>query len=305
MSVQIPGVTPEPNIEETYPGAPLKLGDSGLAVLSTKNALNTISVNFTAIPKIFPVNSEFDESMEAAVREFQNIFNLSETGIVDKATWYEIRKTYSSVRKLAETTAQIPLAGEIQLAIIEDIENLEVVPKVQFAQYFLNVLSAYHDTIPAVDINGMLNTQTRNSIKEFQKTFNLPITGDLDDETWITMYNNVQGILRVLPPSAIALPALLYPQIVYAEGSQRPGVYIMQQALQFISTIMPDIPAVTPSGYFGPETTEAVIAFQNAYGLEPNGIIDEDTWNKIVEIYRQFRFSNSRTIGQYQGSVIG
>lgn len=305
MSYQIPGISPVPDIEETYPGTPLKRGDSSLSVLSAKNALNAISVNFTAIPKIYPVNTEFDESMEAAVREFQNIFNLSVTGIIDKATWYEIRKIFSLVRKLAQTTSEVSLPGEIPPETIEELENLEVIPRVQLVQYFLNVLSAYYDSIPAVDINGMLNTQTRNSIREFQKTFNLPMTGTIDNETWNIMYSNIQGILRVLPPSAIALPALLYPQIEYSEGMEDPGIYIIQQFLQFISTIMVDIPAVTPNGIFGPETTKSIIAFQNTFGLEPNGIIDEDTWHKIVDIYRQLRFSNSRAIGQYSGTVIG
>jgi len=40
MSLQIPGVTPVNNIEEIYPGSPLKLGDISQAVLYTKNALN-------------------------------------------------------------------------------------------------------------------------------------------------------------------------------------------------------------------------------------------------------------------------
>ena len=305
MSYQIPGISPIPDIEETYPGTPLMRGDSGLSVLSAKNALNAISVNFTAIPKIYPVNTEFDESMEDAVREFQNIFNLPVTGVIDKATWYEIRKIFASVRKLAQTTAEVSLPGEIPPETIEEFENLEVVPRVQLVQYFLNVLSAYYDSIPAVDINGMLNTQTRNSIREFQKTFGLPLTGAIDSETWKTMYNNIQGILRVLPPSAIALPALLYPQTEYSEGMEDPGIYIIQQFLQFISTIIADIPAVTPNGLFGPETTLSIIAFQNTFGLEPTGIIDENTWNRIVDIYRQLRFSTSRAIGQYSGAFSG
>lgn len=303
MSYQIPGVTPIPDIEVIYPGTPLKLGDSSAAILSIKNALNTISVNFPAIPKISPVNSEFDASLEAAVREFQKIFNLPVTGIVDKATWYEIRNILSAVVKLADSTSEIAKIED--LPPVEVIEYLEVVPLVQIVQYFLNILSAYYDTIPAVDINGMLDTQTRNALREFQKTFNLPLTGEIDMATWNTMYSNVQGILSVLPPSAIALPALLFPGIEYTEGMEDYGVYIMQQSLLYISSIITAIPPVNPTGIFGPETTKSVIAFQKLFGLEPSGIIDEDTWNKIIEIYRQLRFSSSRTIGQYPGSVIG
>lgn len=299
MSVQIPGIIPVTNIDEVYPGSPLKLGDISPAVLNMKNALNVISVNYTAIPKITPINSVFDESMEAAVKQFQTIFNLAVTGIIEKATWYEIRKIYNAVRKLATTSAEALAPGETP------IEHLEVIPRVQLAQYFLNVLSAYYTSIPAVDINGMLDQQTVNAINEFQKTFNLPVIGIIDNETWITMYNNIQGILKTLPPTAISLPALLYLNEVYSEGSEGPGVYMMQQFLNYISVIMPDLQYIIPNGIFGPETTAAIKAFETQFGLEPNGIIDEETWNKIVEVYRQLRFSTTRTTGQFPGSILG
>ncbi|WP_412178659.1 peptidoglycan-binding domain-containing protein [Sedimentibacter sp.] len=106
------------------------------------------------------------------------------------------------------------------------------------------------------------------------------------------MYQNIIGILRALPPTAIALPALLYPNIIYREGSECPGVYILQQYLSFISTVNPAIPPVSSDGIFGPETTASVVAFQKQYGLTADGIVQETTWNKIVEIYRKLRFGN-------------
>lgn len=305
MSFQIPGVIPIPVTADTYPGNPLKLGDIGVTVLNTKNALNVISVNYHAIPKITPVNSEFDESLELAVKQFQNIFNLPITGIIDKITWYEIRKIYSAVIKLAQTTSDGSLPGEIPSELIEEFDDLAVVPRIQLVQYFLNVLSAYYKSIPGVDINGMLDNETRNAITEFQKTFSLPVSGVIDDETWDVMYNNIQGILGILAPSSIFLPALLYPQVIYKEGMVDPGIYIIQQFLMFISGVIDGIPSVIPNGIFGPETTESVIAFQKIYELDPDGIINEETWNKIVEVYRLLRFSDARIIGQYPGSILG
>jgi len=296
---------PVVSLEETYPGFPLKIGDNNQYVLLIKIALNAISVNFPAIPKVYPVDSEFTSGMEDAVKEFQEAFNLPATGIIDKATWYEIRKIYVAVRNLAELTSQGTLVSEIPQDIVTEIEEGAVVPRVQLVQYFLNVLSAFYSSIPAVDIDGILGPQTRTSIIEFQKTMGLPITGIIDNETWTTMYRNIIGILRALPSTAIALPALLYPNIVYREGSEGPGVYIIQQYLSFISTLVPAIPLVTPDGAFGPETRAAVIAFQNQYGLTPNGIVEETTWNKIVEIYRQLRFGEYRSPGQYPGNEIG
>ena len=295
--------TPVVNFRETYPGSPLRLGDTNQYVLIAKMSLNTISSNYPAIPKISPINSTFDESMEAAVREFQDIFFLPVTGIIDKATWYEIRKIYVSVRKLAELSSQGMLISEVP----EDIVNMDegmVVPKVQLVQYFLNVLSAYYESIPAVDIDGILGPQTRSSIIEFQKTLNLHATGLIDEETWQAMYDSVLGILRELPPTAIALPALLYPNIILREGVINPEVFIIQELLSYISTVVPEIPHVDPDGIFGPETAAAVRAFQRIYGLDANGIVAEETWNSIVNIYRELRFGEVRAPGQFPGTNI-
>lgn len=281
-------------IQETYPGTVLSPGDDNSHVLNIKTALNAISINYTAIPRIASLDSKFDENTEAAVREFQHIFNLPVTGIVDKATWYEIIKIYTAVRNLAERSSSGVLVSDMPMEIVPVTDEGAVVPRVQLVQYFLNVLSAYYDSIPALDIDGILGSRTRAAIIEFQKTVGIPATGILDQETWETMYNRVLGILRELPPTAIALPALIYPNIVYLEGSEGPGVFVIQELLAFISTVVPEIPPVQIDGIFGPETKAAVTAFQRLYGIEENGIVEENTWNLIVRLYRQLRFGEIR-----------
>lgn len=301
--ININADTPVVNLQETYPGLPLRLGDTNQYVLIAKMSLNTISSNYPAIPKISSINPTFDESIETAVKEFQNIFNLPVTGIIDKATWYEIRKMYVSVKRLAELSSQGVLISEMS----EDatsIEEDQVVPKVQLVQYFLNVLSAYYDSIPAVDIDGILGPNTRSAVIEFQKTFDLPITGLIDEKTWNAMYNSILGILRELPPTAIALPSLLFPNIIYREGVEGPGVFILQELLAYISTVVTGIPPVKPDGMFGPDTTAAVTAFQRMYGLEANGIVAKETWNRIVGAYRELRFGEIRAPGQFPGTDI-
>ena len=280
-------------IQQTYPLSPLRLGDDNQHVLIAKMALNAIAVNYTAIPRISPVNSLFDENLEAAVKEFQNIFNLPVTGIIDLATWFEIGSKYAMVARLAEISTRGVLVGDVVEDITEIEEGVQVVPRVQLVQYFLNVLSVYYDSIPAVDIDGILGPETRNAIIEFQKTMKLPLTGTIDEETWNTMYNSVLGILRALPPAAIQLPALIFPNIIYSEGTERPGVFIIQEVLAYISTIVPEIPYVQPDGRYGPETTAAVTVFQRIYGLEPTGIVDEETWNKLISVYRELRFGDT------------
>lgn len=283
-------------VTDTYPGDPLQIGDSGPYVLLAQIMLNTISLNYVSIPKIYPVDGVYRQSTESAVKEFQKIFNLSPTGIIDKGTWYKIRNVYTSVRKLAELTSKGILTSEIPKELPSNVAN--VVPRVQLIQYFLNVLSAFYDTIPPVDIDGILGPQTRQSIIAFQKAVDIPVTGLVDEQTWNSMYNSVAGILNALPSSAIALPSLLYPNMPYKSGSEGPNVYILQQYLSYISAFLTDIPNITPDGKFGPSTKTSVIAFQNRFGLTPDGVVGENTWNKIVEVYRDLRFGNKTTIAQ-------
>lgn len=283
---------------ESFPGS-LSLGNSGPYVLSLQIMLNTISTNYPAIPKIAPVDGVFNTPTQDAVREFQSIFNLPVTGVVDKGTWYQIRNIFNSVRKLAELTSIGILPSDIPATL--PLEGGAVVPRIQLVQYIINVLSAYYNTIQPVDIDGILGAQTREAIMEYQKIAGLPVTGQLDDTTWLSMYNSVTGILNTLPPSAIALPGLLYPNIIYTLGSESPGVYIIQQYLAYISSIIPDIPSVTPDGVYGPETQRAVTAFQRNFGLNPDGIVGRETWDKLVQVYRDLRFGERRMLGQFPG----
>jgi peptidoglycan hydrolase-like protein with peptidoglycan-binding domain len=296
--------TPLAEAFETYPGTPLQLGVNNPYVLLMQISLNTISSNYPAIPKIPNPTGTFDEPTQAAVQEFQRIFNLPVTGIIDKSTWYRIRRIYTAVTNLAELTSRGIVLSEIPEYTPTPGPD-EIVPRVQAVQYFLNVLSAYYNTIPTVDINGILDTQTRTAIMEFQKTFNLPITGIVDESTWNTMYNQVVGILDTLPPTAIALPALIWPGIVYQRGSEGPGVYIIQQYLSYIASVLEGIPPAEPDGIFGAQTEQAVREFQEYFGIDVTGIVDRYTWTRIVLIYRNLRFGDTRNVGQFPGSNVG
>lgn len=304
QNINIQTDTPLAEAYETYPGTPLQLGDNNPYVLLMQISLNTISTNYPAIPKIPNPDGTFNEATLAAVEEFQRIFGITVTGIIDKATWYRIRRIYTAVTNLAELSSRGIIISEIP-EFTPTPGPTEVVPRVQAVQYFLNVLSAYYNTIPSVDINGVLDTQTRTAIMEFQKTMRLPITGIVDEQTWNSMYNSVVGILETLPPSAIALPSLLWPGIVYRRGSEGPGVYLIQQYLSYIASVLEGIPPADPDGIYGPQTEQAVREFQEYFGIDVTGVVDQYTWNRIVLIYRNLRFGNTRNVGQFPGTDVG
>ena len=275
---------------ETYPINPLKLGDSGPLVSIIKIALNRISNNFPAIPKIKTLDQNFTPEMEEAVKVFQGIFNLPVTGIIDKGTYYKIRYTYVAVRDVAELTTM----GGISSEITPEIESTFVLPFNQAVQFFLNTLSSEFQTIPKVEINGRLDPQTRAAIMEFQKLFNLPVTGSIKADDYQVLYENAASILSKMPLSEIRLPHFIYPNIIYMKGSVGFGVYVIQNYLTYISQFIPEIPAPTINNNFDESTENSVKAFQSHFGMEPTGVVEKLTWDRMAEIYNNLKIEETQ-----------
>lgn len=88
-------------VPESYPGTPVRFGDSGPNVSVIQRQLQRIRQNYPAIPSI-AADGIFGRGTEAAVRKFQSIFNLMPDGIVGKGTWYRLSQIYTAVTGIAE-----------------------------------------------------------------------------------------------------------------------------------------------------------------------------------------------------------
>ena len=89
-------------IPVSFPGEVLQIGSTGNSVRTVQSQLNAISDKYPSIKKI-AVDGIYGQNTVDSVKQFQNIFGLSETGSVDYATWYEISKVYTAVKRLGET----------------------------------------------------------------------------------------------------------------------------------------------------------------------------------------------------------
>lgn len=85
----------------SYPGQEQTIGSTGNDVRTIQNQLNTISNTYSAIQKL-RVDGIYGQATADAVMEFQKIFNLPQTGVVDLATWYQISQIYVAIERLAE-----------------------------------------------------------------------------------------------------------------------------------------------------------------------------------------------------------
>ena len=88
-------------VPESYPGTPIRFGDSGPNVSVIQRQLQRIRQSYPAIPNI-SADGIFGRGTEAAVRKFQSIFNLTSDGIVGKGTWYRLSQIYTAVSGIAE-----------------------------------------------------------------------------------------------------------------------------------------------------------------------------------------------------------
>ena len=90
-------------IPSSWPGYDLKNGSSGDKVRQLQEQLNVIAGAYPAIPKI-SVDGIYGPATSAAVKKFQSIFGLADTGITDYPTWYKISQIYVGVSRIAELT---------------------------------------------------------------------------------------------------------------------------------------------------------------------------------------------------------
>ena len=88
-------------IPASWPGEDLNLGSSGPKVRQLQQQLEAISSVYTAIPKI-AVDGFYGPATAEAVGEFQSIFGIPVTGVVDFTTWYKISHIYVAVTRIAE-----------------------------------------------------------------------------------------------------------------------------------------------------------------------------------------------------------
>jgi len=109
-------------------------------------------------------------------------------------------------------------------------------------------------------------------------------------------YGDVETVLNA-PIRGIASS---YPGTPLRVGSTGPNVVVVQVSLNRIAQSYPAIPKIPAAdGIFGPRTEATVRAFQQIFGLTPDGIVGPATWYAIVRLYTAVNsLSELRSQGQ-------
>ncbi len=291
---------------QSYPGTPVRRGDTGNEVIFVQRTLSRISQNYPAIPKVGAIDGVFGESTEDAVREFQRIFNLTPDGIVGKATWYELVQIYVGVNRLAELDSEGQRFFGYSFEYPDAISEGNTGEKVEILQFFLNILSQFYLTIPPVETDGSFGPATRNSVIQAQRQFGVPQTGVVDDVTWNAIYEAYKGIVdtEFARNGVGAIRTEAYPGSPLSQGARGDSVRTLQQYLNAVSVVYPEVQSVNPTGIYGPQTVAAVESFQRQFSLPQTGVTDGGTWNAIAAAYSDILSADTSSERQYPGRVL-
>ena len=299
QNAPVGGATP------SAPSQPLRLDSAGGEVRQLQIRLNRISDNYPNIPKIPYPNGIFGFETEEAVKAFQRTFNLTDDGIVGNSTWYAIQRIYTAVKRLNSLNSEGLNYNEVDRQFPSTLSLGDQNTGVALLQYYLDFLSAYYDTIPPLESDGIFGESTRNAVYAAQATFGLPVDGVVGEATWNAIVDAYYGIVRQIPVSYVEGNTIPFGGTVLRQGSESEAVRVLQQYLDYIAGFFPDIPGVTPTGYFGPRTEASVRAFQEVVGLPVSGIVNAVTWGEITDLYSDLFIGSRLNEGQYPGTAVG
>lgn len=291
--------------DPSAPRVPLALGSSGDDVRTLQLRLNRISDNYPSIPKIVALDGIFAEDTEASVKRFQEIFGLSPDGIVGSSTWYAILRIYNAVKRLNELDSEGIRLEEVTKQYPGVLSLGSQGLGVSNLQYFLAYLSEFYSEIPKLNIDETFGNQTRQAVIAAQRVFGLTPDGVVGEITWNTIYNAYRGIVAQIPLKYVEGNILPYPGILLRIGSDNDSVLLLQQYLNVIASVYPEVNSVELTGYFGTQTDSAVKAVQNLSGLEANGLVGAITWNAITSLYSDIINGSRINQGQFPGFEIG
>ncbi|MEE0968632.1 MAG: peptidoglycan-binding protein [Clostridia bacterium] len=268
----------------SYPGTPIRIGDSSEEVRTIQRQLNRISVNYPAITEGLNTDGVFDGATEDAVINFQRTFNLTPDGIVGKATWYRIKSIFNAVKGLAELQSEGLTIEDVDRIFATSLGRGDSGPQVRALQYYLAVIGYFDDEIPDVTLSGIFDEATENAVRAFQAQQGLTVDGIVGRGTWNAITESYLRIITSLPPEYSDIAAEIYPGRVLDIGIEGEDVRRLQTFINLASEVYSYIPRVAVDGIYGPGTAAAVRAIQSNNGLNVSGITGPSTWYTIIRL---------------------
>ena len=129
-----------------------------------------------------PIDGVFDRDTAEALRAFQALKGLPQTGKADLETWERLVAAYEASvasKRAPERMAHFPQIPENYAVEVGEAQFLVAV-----IQNALHELSAVYEGLDNVPQSGVYDAATAEAVKAFQAVYGLPATGAVDRTTW-------------------------------------------------------------------------------------------------------------------------
>ena len=277
-------------ILESFPGYTLTQGSRGNAVRTMQLYLNRILGRYTNTI-INPVDGIFGPATRNSVLLFQQLYNLPQTGTIDRRTWYEISRIFAVEKALWEMNSEGERIGIGRTPPTTIIRQGAQGASVVELQFLLDFISMYHSEIPFVAQTSRFDTLTEAGVRAFQTLFGINSDGVVGPATWRRLYEVYWGIKEnapALPPTAPPSPVSpseipAFPGTSLSVGSSGANVRLIQQAINRLADTQPGLWKISEDGIFGNGTRDAVMSFQRIFGLTADGVVGPLTWRRLME----------------------
>lgn len=284
----VPLPPPSANIPP-FPGTNLQNGTRNENVRLMQRYLNAIG-RFNPSIEHLAEDGIFGPRTQAAVTEFQRLFGIQPTGIIDHNTWYAIVEQFNFAQAGGTPvpppppippvpppppppppppTPRPPFPGTL-------LRQGSRGNDVRLVQEMLNNIARVFPIIPGnLATDGIFGPLTNASVVAFQNFFGLVPDGIVGPLTWARLVQVESTLPNVTAPR---FPGNLQ------NGSRGDDVRTLQQALNDLVPFYPTITRLNVDGIFGPITQGSVTAFQRAFGMTANGVANQLTWNLIMSM---------------------
>ena len=283
-------------IGKVPPTSTIRQGARGELVSQLQFLLDFLAIFHPDIPLIVE-NGVFDARTTEAVKAFQRTHGLTADGIVGPGTWQALYQSYWGIVDSIPTPpttpptppgpgggtdTEIPPYPGYLLRVGSTGQNVMLI------QTALNRLTQIYPSIPVLTPDGIFGAGTEAGVMAFQRLFGLTPDGIVGPATWnrlMTEYYKHLGTNN----------DVVYPGTPLRLGDRGEYVRLIQGYLNALRAWFPAIPSLSVDGIFGAGTQSAVMAFQRAVGLTPDGIVGPATWNALVKNYEEMMRTKNYT----------
>ncbi|EZP75154.1 NLP/P60 protein [Parageobacillus genomosp. 1] len=231
--------------------------NAGMKIGSRGNNVKVLQQNLKQLGyfKYPEITGYFGTITQDAVKRFQQANGLSATGVADARTVQLIEKALDqrSVKASAARDNVLKI-GSRGKEVSELQENLKLLGYFKYPE-----------------ITGYYGTITADAVRQFQKQYQLPVTGTADSTT-------ISKIDEAIKKKKQSNPSDTKGMIYLTIGSTGNEVKQVQTKLKQLGYFT--YPKIT--GYYGTITADAVKAFQRDVNLKVTGIVDTATYERLI-----------------------